>query len=64
MFKIRIWYDDIIGHKYIPEAVGIMCINCVKSIGCYLDKQTIEKLITPFVTNMVFQNLGLSLIIQ
>ena len=60
MFKIIILYDDIIGLEDVPEDVGIMCINCVESIDFLLDNQTIEKSITPFVTNMVFQNVGLS----
>ena len=41
-----------------------MSINCGKSIGCLLENQTIENFITPFVTNIVFHNVGLSLIIQ
>ena len=44
----------------VPEAVGIMYTNCGKIIGCLLDNKTIETLITPFVTNMVFQHVGLS----
>ena len=36
MLKIRIWYDESIFHKYVPDAIGIMYINCVKIIGCGL----------------------------
>ena len=42
MFKINIIYDDTIDRKDVPEAVGIMCINCGKNIGCSLDNQKIE----------------------
>ena len=58
MFKIVIIYDEIIGNKDVPEAVGIMYINCKKSVGFLLDNQMIENFITTFVTNMVFQNIG------
>ena len=34
MFKIRIIYDNTIGNEDVPEAVGIMCINCGNNIGC------------------------------
>ena len=64
MFKTRIWYDESIGNEDIPEAVGIMRINCGKSIGCSLDNQIIEHFMTPFVTNTVFQHVGLSWIIK
>ena len=64
MFKIVIWYDETISIEDVPEAVGIMCIDCGKSIGCSLDNQTMEKFITPFVPNMLFQNLGLSWFIK
>ena len=64
MFKIRIIYDETIDNKDVPEAVGIICTNCGKSIGCSLDNQNIEDFITIFVSNMVFQNVGLSWIIQ
>ena len=50
--------------KKIPYAIGIKCINCGKTIGCLLYNQTIEKFITTFVTNTVFQNVSLSGIIQ
>ena len=30
MFKISIIYDETIDNKYVPYAVGIMCINCIK----------------------------------
>ena len=30
MFKIIIIYDDTIDYEDVPEAVGIMCINCGK----------------------------------
>ena len=39
MFMISIWYDESIGNKDIPEAVGIMCINFRKIIGCLLDNK-------------------------
>ena len=64
MFNIRLWYDETIAKEYVPYSVRIMCINCGKNIGCLIDNQTIEVFITPFVTNMVFQNFGLSWIIQ
>ena len=32
MFKIRIIYDDTIDNKDVPEAVGIMCLNCGKTL--------------------------------
>ena len=41
-----------------------MYIDCGKTISCLLDNQPIEKFITAFVTNMVFQHAGLSWIIQ
>ena len=54
MFKIKICWDDTTGLEAYTEAVGIMYINCGKSIVCLLENKTIEKLITTFVTNMVF----------
>ena len=39
MFKIKIIYDETIYNKDVPEAVGIMFINCVKVIGCLLYNQ-------------------------
>ena len=66
MFKIMVIYDETIYiyNKDVPESVGIMCINCGKIIGCSLYNQNMEKLITPFVTNMAFQNIGLFCIIR
>ena len=64
MFKIRDIYDETIDNGDVPEAVGVMCINCRKIIGCSLDNQKIENFITPFVTNMMFQNIGLFWIIH
>ena len=34
MFKIRVWYDYNIATNDVPEAIGIKCINCGKTIGC------------------------------
>ena len=59
MFKISIWYDDTIGLEDVPEAVGIICINSGKRIGCLLENKTMENFITPFVTNIMFRNVGL-----
>ena len=64
MFKIGIIYDDTIDNKDVPEAVGIMYTNCGKSISCSLESQNIEDFITPFVTTIAFQNLGLFWSIQ
>ena len=64
MLNICIWYDETIVTKIVPYAVRILCINCGKYIGCLLDNQKIENFITTFVTNMVFQNVVLSWIIQ
>ena len=41
VFNINIIYDETIDNEYFPEAVGIMCINCGKFIGCSLDNQNI-----------------------
>ena len=41
MFKVNIIYDETIGNKYVPDAAGIMCINCGKRIHCSLDNQKI-----------------------
>ena len=40
------------------------CINYGKTIGCTLGNQPIEEFITGFVTNVVFQHVGLSQIIE
>ena len=64
MFKISIIYDVTIDNEDVPEAIGIMCINCGKLIGCFLDNQKIKTFITTFVTSMVFHNIVLSLNIQ
>ena len=64
MFKIRIIYDETIDNEDVLEAVEIMCINCGKNIGFLLDNQKIRDFITPFLTNMVSQNIGLFWIIQ
>ena len=34
MFNINIIYDETIDKEDVPEAVGIIFINCGKSIGC------------------------------
>ena len=60
MFKIRIWYDETIGIEDVTEAVEIIYINSGKHICCLLDNQTIEKFITTFVINMVFQHVDSS----
>ena len=39
MLKIRIWYDEIIAHEYVPDDFRVMCINCGKNIGCSLEKR-------------------------
>ena len=64
MFKIRIFYDETIGIEDVPEWIGIMCTSCGKIIGCSLDNQTIENFVTTFVTNRLFQHVGLSWIIK
>ena len=64
MFKISIWYDETIATKNVPYFVRINYINCGGNIGCLLENQAIQNFITPFVTNMVFHNVGLSWIIQ
>ena len=30
ILRIRIWYDESIGYKYVTEAIVRMCINCGK----------------------------------
>ena len=64
MFKIKVIYDETIDNKYFTSDVGIMCINCGRSIGCFSDNQKIEDFITPFVTNLVFQHIGLFWIVK
>ena len=34
MFNIKIIYDETIDNEDVLEAVGIICINCGKIIGC------------------------------
>ena len=41
MFKKSIWCDETIIKKIVPNAVGISCINCGKTIGCLLDNENI-----------------------
>ena len=60
MSNINIWYDETIVARIVLDDVEIICINCVKTIGCLLENETIENFITTFVTNIVFQNVGLS----
>ena len=57
-------YDDTIITNNVPDDVEINCINCRKILFFLLYNQTIENFITPVVTNMVFQNGGLSWITQ
>ena len=64
MFKMRIWYNKYTVHKNIQDVLGIMCANCDKIIGCSSDNKPMEDSITYFVTNMVFQHVGLSWIIK
>ena len=64
MLKIGILYDEAIVAKKFPDDVGIMYINCGKTIGYLLDNQTIENFITTFFKNMVLQHVDLSWIIQ
>ena len=64
MFKIKIIYDKTIDNEDVPEGVGIMCINCGKVIVFLLDNKKIEDFIIPFVTNVVFQHIGLFWIIK
>ena len=64
MFKIMIIHDETIDNEDITEAFRIMCISCGKIIALSLENQELENFITPFVTNMVFQNIVLFWIIQ
>ena len=64
MFNIRIWYDNITFQKNVSDGLVINLINCGKTIGFTLDNRPIEEFITVFVTNVVFQNVGLSLITE
>ena len=36
MFKIRLWYDEIIVREYVLDTVGIICIDCSKNVCCTL----------------------------
>ena len=53
MFKIGIWCDETIGNEDVIEAIGTMCINCGE-ILFFVRQSNYRKIITPFVTNMVF----------
>ena len=64
MLKISIWYDKNTVHENVPDDLETKCINCGKTIGCALGNQPIEEFITGFVTNFVFQHVGLSCIIK
>ena len=64
MFNTSFIYYKTIDSEDIPYPVGIMCINCGKSIYCLLDNQNIENFINTFVTTVVFQNIGLFCIIK
>ena len=64
MFNISTFYDVTIVIEDVPEYVGIMYINCGKTIGYLLNNQTIENFITTFFKNMVLQHVDLSWIIQ
>ena len=59
MFKISICYDNITVHEKVLYYMGIMCIHCGETIYCALYNKPIE-----VVTNVVYQNVGLSWIIE
>ena len=64
IFNIRIWYYESIFHEDVLDSVGIICINCGKTVGCLLYNQKIEDFVAPFFTNVVFRNVDLSWIFQ
>ena len=64
MFKIRIWYEINTVHKNFPYDMGINFIKCDKDVGFTLENQPVEYVITVFVANVVFQNVGLYWIIK
>ena len=60
MFNIRILYD-----KYnVPDSLGIKCIYCNKVPVYLLYNKIVKYAITFFVTNMVFQHVGIYWIIK
>ena len=60
IFKISIWYD-----KYnVRYALGIKFINYNKIVGYELEDQTLKEVINVFVTDVVFQHVGISWIIE
>ena len=63
MFKVRIWYEKNTVHKNIPDYLVIKYINWGKTIGCTSDNIPIGYFIAVLVTNVVFENIGLSCII-
>ena len=55
VFELRLFYD-----KDEVEIIAIRCINCKKEIGLYLINSTFEEMITKFVLNAIFHNVGMS----
>ena len=64
MLDMRIWYEDNTVNKNIPYYMGIKCINYGITIGCTLVNLSVEDFTTIFITIFVFQNAGLSWIIE
>ena len=50
--------------KNDPDALAIKCIKCDKVVGYELYNKTIEYVIIGFVSNVMFQNFGISWIIK
>ena len=60
MLNIWIWYDN----NDVPDSLVIKRINCNNVVGYELDNKILKYFITVFVTNEVFQHIGLYWIID
>ena len=60
MFGISIWCDK----NNEPDSIGVRCKIFRKVIGYQLENKPLNKVITRFVANIVFQYDGLSWIIE
>ena len=57
--KFAIFELGLIGDKEKLYVIAIRCINCKKEIGLYLQKLTLEEMITKFVLNEILHHVGM-----
>ena len=65
LLKVFAMFELILNHdKEKLDVISIRCINCKRETGLYLKNTTFDEMITRFVLNKIFHQLGISWIIS